>query len=78
MLYRVRTTVQLIAVFVLLLVSQAGELFCAAQGSETSYAGKSVNEWIQVLETRLEEETDEDKEACRQAAAALGQIGPAA
>jgi HEAT repeat protein len=78
MLFRVRTIVQLTAVLVSLLVVQATEPFCAAQDSDTSYAGKSVNEWIQLLETRLEKETDEDKEACRRAAAALGQIGPAA
>jgi len=62
----------------LLLVVGATELFCAAQEGNASYAGKSASEWIQVLDTRLEKETDEDKEACRRAAAALGQIGPAA
>lgn len=75
MLFRFRTMVQLIPLLVSLLVVQPTELFCAAQDPDTSYAGKSVSEWIQVLETRLEKETDEDKKACRRAAAALGQIG---
>lgn len=78
MLFRVRTIVQPVALLVSLLVVQATELSCAAQDSGTSYAGKSADEWIQVLETRLEKETDEDKEACRRAAAALAQIGAAA
>lgn len=78
MLLRVRTIVQITAAVVALLVVRATEPFSAAQDSDMSYAGKSVSEWAQILETRLEKETDEDKEACRRAAAALGQIGRAA
>lgn len=78
MLFRVRPIVQLTLILLSLLVFRANEAFCAGQDPDTSYAGKSVNEWIEVLNTRLEKETDEDKEACRRAAAALGQIGPPA
>jgi len=78
MLDRNRPIPQLTAILVSLLAVEAIDLLCAAQDRNTSYAGKSVNEWIQVLDTRLEKETDEDKEACRRAAAALGQIGSTA
>ena len=78
MLSQIRLILRLTAVLASLLGVAAADLFCAAQDTGASYAGKSAAEWIQVLDTRIEKETDEDKEACRQAAAALGQIGPAA
>jgi HEAT repeat protein len=43
-----------------------------------SFAGKSADEWTAVLVEHLGGESDDDKETCRQAAAALGMIGPAA
>ncbi len=52
-----------------------------ARGQATgpaSFAGKSAEEWSAMLVEHLDGESDDDKETCRQAAAALGLIGPAA
>jgi HEAT repeat protein len=43
-----------------------------------SFAGKTAEQWTAVLVEHLDGESEEDKETCRQAAAALGMIGPAA
>jgi len=37
-----------------------------------------VDGWIELLNAHIDKDSDEDKETCRRAAAALGQIGPAA
>jgi len=78
MLFQIRLILPLTAVLASLLCVGTAESCCAAEDTGASYAGKSAAEWIQVLDSRIEKETDEDKDACRQAAAALGQIGPAA
>ena len=43
-----------------------------------TYAGKSLIQWMAVLQNNLEGDTGESKELCRKAANALGQIGPPA
>ncbi|MCH5372386.1 MAG: HEAT repeat domain-containing protein, partial [Planctomycetes bacterium] len=43
-----------------------------------TYAGKSVDEWTEILAANLGGDSDNDKERCRKAADALGRIGPAA
>ena len=53
----------------------------AAQGPQedaSGLPGDSPDRWIRVLQQHLEGNTSEDKEACRHAAQALGEIGPAA
>jgi HEAT repeat protein len=48
------------------------------QGDAGDPPGDSPDRWIRVLQQHLEGNTSEDKEACRHAAQALGEIGPAA
>ena len=50
----------------------------AQEAAGTNYAGKSLTQWLAVLQDNLERDTDESKELCRKAANALGQIGPPA
>jgi len=42
------------------------------------YAGKPVSYWHDLLAEHLDKDTDEDKEECRRAAQALGQLGESA
>ena len=58
---------------------------CAAPGAAqfgeaaaAQYAGQPASHWQNLLAQHLDKETDEDKEECRRAAQALGQIGPPA
>jgi len=55
--------------------------WCAAPGraqpgsAVPQYAGKPVSYWQNLLAQHLDKDTDEDKEECRRAAQALGQLG---
>lgn len=48
------------------------------QAAAAAYAGQPLSHWQNLLAEHLDKEADEDKEECRRAAQALGQIGPAA
>jgi len=50
----------------------------AQSAAPAEYAGKTAEQWTTLLTEHLGRDTDEDKELCRKAAAALGQLGPAA
>ncbi len=58
-----------------LLALKAASADDAAEGPAT-FGGKTVEQWAQILSQHVEGPSDEDKEISRQAASALGLIGP--
>jgi len=60
------------------LCAATSRLAWSGDGDVVSHGGKSADAWIEVLKANIDSNTDEAKEQSRQAAAALGQIGPAA
>jgi HEAT repeat protein len=57
-------------------------LFCCVRSlwaaEPAVYGSRTTAQWMQVLSLHLDQNTDQGKESCRRAAAALGQIGPEA
>jgi HEAT repeat protein len=64
--------------FLLLIGSHPPLRVTAQEAAAPSYAGKSLSEWMKVLEANVEVDADGPKELCRKASHALGQMGPAA